>query len=78
MIVTYIEQHGWSPTYSEIMGATGLASKSTVSAHLDQLEREGKLRLGRLAERTTGARTIALCPIDPRVVAAQAVKETLR
>src|SRR5919201_2020047 len=43
-LVGYVEQHGYPPTVREIGDAVGLASPSTVHAHLAQLERAGLLR----------------------------------
>ncbi len=43
-LVDYVDQHGYPPTVREIGGAVGLASPSTVHAHLANLERAGLLR----------------------------------
>ena len=43
-VVAYSEQHGYPPTVREIGEAVGLASPSTVHAHLANLERAGLLR----------------------------------
>ena len=43
-IVDYVDRHGYPPTVREIGGAVGLASPSTVHAHLSNLERIGLLR----------------------------------
>src|SRR5207249_4054315 len=43
-LVTYVERHGYPPTVREIGEAVGLASPSTVHAHLANLERAGLLR----------------------------------
>jgi len=43
-LVEYVEQHGYPPTVREIGEAVGLASPSTVHAHLANLERAGLLR----------------------------------
>ncbi len=43
-LVEYLEGHGFPPTVREIGGAVGLASPSTVHAHLANLERAGLLR----------------------------------
>ncbi len=40
----YSERHGYPPTVRDIGGAVGLASSSTVHAHLASLERMGLLR----------------------------------
>ena len=43
-LVGYVERHGYPPTVREIGEAVGLASPSTVHAHLANLERAGLLR----------------------------------
>jgi repressor LexA len=43
-VVGYVEGHGYPPTVREIGEAVGLASPSTVHAHLANLERAGLLR----------------------------------
>src|SRR5207249_2678509 len=43
-LVKYVDSHGYPPTVREIGGAVGLASPSTVHAHLANLERAGLLR----------------------------------
>ena len=43
-LVDYVDQHGYPPTVREIGKAVGLASPSTVHAHLANLERAGLLR----------------------------------
>ena len=43
-LVGYQEQHGYPPTVREIGEAVGLASPSTVHAHLANLERAGYLK----------------------------------
>jgi repressor LexA len=43
-LVEYVESHGYPPTVREIGEAVGLASPSTVHAHLANLERAGLLR----------------------------------
>ncbi len=43
-LVAYGERHGYPPTVREIGEAVGLASPSTVHAHLANLERAGMLR----------------------------------
>jgi repressor LexA len=43
-IVEYVERQGYPPTVREIGEAVGLASPSTVHAHLANLERAGLLR----------------------------------
>jgi repressor LexA len=43
-LVDYVDTHGYPPTVREIGGAVGLASPSTVHAHLANLERSGLLK----------------------------------
>ena len=43
-LVEYVEQHGYPPTVREIGEAVGLASPSTVHAHLANLERAGLIK----------------------------------
>ena len=43
-LIQYVDRHGYPPTVREIGEAVGLASPSTVHAHLANLERAGLLR----------------------------------
>src|SRR5207248_8267546 len=43
-LVEYVDRHGYPPTVREIGAKVGLASPSTVHAHLANLERAGYLR----------------------------------
>ena len=43
-LATYVDEHGYPPTVREIGDAVGLASPSTVHAHLANLERSGLLK----------------------------------
>ncbi|GIU93913.1 MAG: LexA repressor [Gaiellaceae bacterium] len=43
-LASYVDEHGYPPTVREIGDAVGLASPSTVHAHLANLEREGLIR----------------------------------
>src|SRR2546421_8504408 len=43
-LVDYVDRHGYPPTVREIGEEVGLASPSTVHAHLANLERAGLLR----------------------------------
>ena len=43
-LAVYVDEHGYPPTVREIGEAVGLASPSTVHAHLANLERAGLLR----------------------------------
>ena len=62
----YVDRHGYPPTVREIGEAVGLASPSTVHAHLANLERAGLLRRDptkpralELVGREKGAQTVA-------------------
>ena len=46
-LADYVDEHGYPPTVREIGDAVGLASPSTVHAHLANLERAGLLRRDR-------------------------------
>ena len=73
-LVEYTDGHGYPPTVREIGEAVGLASPSTVHAHLANLERAGMLKRDPSKPR-------ALDLIGHRIVAAtapQAVEEVLR
>jgi repressor LexA len=74
-VVRYAAQHGYPPTVREIGEEVGLASPSTVHAHLANLERAGMLRrdptkpralevVGR--ERASGSRPVRAVVPDPR------------
>src|SRR3954452_21958178 len=43
-LTEYVDRHGYPPTVREIGEAVGLASPSTVHAHLANLERAGLLK----------------------------------
>ncbi len=43
-LVDYVDRHGYPPTVREVGDAVGLASPSTVHAHLANLERAGLLK----------------------------------
>src|SRR5438093_3027548 len=61
-LVEYVDGHGYPPTVREIGEAVGLASPSTVHAHLANLERAGLLRRDPTKPRAlelTGRRTEA-------------------
>ena len=78
-LVDYVDQHGYPPTVREIGEAVGLASPSTVHAHLANLERAGLLRrdptkpralelVGREREAAPAA-TIARLPLVSQIAA---------
>ena len=43
MIIRYIEEHGYPPTYREIGEAVGLASNSSVNSHICRMLEDGML-----------------------------------
>lgn len=47
----YQEAHGYAPNFRELAAETGIRSISTISAILDRLEAQGKLRRGRSKSR---------------------------
>jgi repressor LexA len=71
-LVEYTDGHGYPPTVREIGEAVGLASPSTVHAHLANLERAGLLKrdpskpraLDLIGHRTVAAAAVALPPAD--------------
>jgi repressor LexA len=81
-LVEYVDDHGYPPTVREIGDAVGLASPSTVHAHLANLERAGLLRRDptkpraielvgrhRAAERTASASSAPVLPLVGRIAA---------
>lgn len=81
-LVQYVDDHGYPPTVREIGDAVGLASPSTVHAHLANLERAGLLRrdptkpralelVGRRRAEppSTAARTAPVLPLVGRIAA---------
>ncbi len=66
-LVDYVDRHGYPPTVREIGEAVGLASPSTVHAHLANLERAGLLKRD-----PTKPRALELVGREP--VAAQAAE----
>jgi repressor LexA len=81
-LVEYVDDHGYPPTVREIGDAVGLASPSTVHAHLANLERAGLLRRDptkpraielvgrqRAAEPPPLARSTPLLPLVGRIAA---------
>jgi len=43
-VITFIDEHGYSPSYREIQRGMGYSSVATVSKHLDNLEIAGLIR----------------------------------
>ncbi len=81
-LAEYVDEHGYPPTVREIGDAVGLASPSTVHAHLANLERAGLLRrdptkpraielIGRRREKVSAAPADALprLPLLGRIAA---------
>jgi repressor LexA len=70
-LVEYVDEHGYPPTVREIGDAVGLASPSTVHAHLANLERAGLLRRDPTKPRAielVGRRPAASAPPSPMPV----------
>jgi repressor LexA len=79
-LVDYVDHHGYPPTVREIGEAVGLASPSTVHAHLANLERAGLLKrdptkpralelVGRERTETPAAAEIARLPLVGQIAA---------
>lgn len=79
-LTDYVDRHGYPPTVREIGEAVGLASPSTVHAHLANLERAGLLRrdptkpralelLGRKAERVEREPEVQRLPLVGQIAA---------
>jgi repressor LexA len=79
-LVEYVDQHGYPPTVREIGEHVGLASPSTVHAHLANLEREGLVRrdptkpralelVGREPAQAEPARDVARLPLIGEIAA---------
>lgn len=80
-LAKYVDEHGYPPTVREIGDAVGLASPSTVHAHLANLERAGLLRRDptkpraielvgrRRAETRTHAASTPVLPLVGRIAA---------
>ena len=79
-LADYVDRHGYPPTVREIGEAVGLASPSTVHAHLANLERAGLLRrdptkpralelLGRQAGRSAEEPAVQRLPLVGQIAA---------
>ena len=80
-LADYVDEHGYPPTVREIGDAVGLASPSTVHAHLANLERAGLLRRDptkpraielvgrRREERGRGEQNVPVLPLVGRIAA---------
>ncbi|HXL44425.1 MAG TPA: transcriptional repressor LexA [Gaiellaceae bacterium] len=73
-VVAYADKHGYPPTVREIGAAVGLASPSTVHAHLANLERAGYLKRDptkpRALEVVGRERTPAVAALGPARISA--------
>lgn len=68
-IESFIHQHGYSPSYREIMKGAGYTSVATVSLHVNNL-----IKRGHLAKRDRSARSLEIIhtqPSQPEVVPRQ-------
>ena len=69
-LAAYVDEHGYPPTVREIGDAVGLASPSTVHAHLANLERAGLLRRDPTKPRAielVGRRRSETAPAQPQL-----------
>jgi repressor LexA len=71
-LTDYVDEHGYPPTVREIGEAVGLASPSTVHAHLANLERAGLIKRDPTKPRALELRR------DPKPVAAAAAEDVHR
>jgi repressor LexA len=71
-LTQYVDEHGYPPTVREIGEAVGLASPSTVHAHLANLERAGLIKRDPTKPRALGLRR------DPKPLASRAVEDVHR
>jgi SOS-response transcriptional repressor LexA len=69
-IEDFIAQHGYSPSYREIMAGTGHTSVATVSLHVNNL-----IQRGHLAKRDRSARSLEVVKSDGAAVAEIAPKQ---
>jgi repressor LexA len=79
-LVEYVDDHGYPPTVREIGDAVGLASPSTVHAHLANLDRAGLIRrdptkpraielVGRAKAQVVRADDVPVLPLVGRIAA---------
>jgi SOS-response transcriptional repressor LexA len=57
----FIAQHGYGPSYREIMRALSYRSVSTVAVHVDNL-----IKKGHLIKRDKSARSLEVCNVDAK------------
>lgn len=60
----FIAQHGYGPSYREVMRALDYKSVSTVAVHVDNLIKKGHLR-----KRDKSARSLEVCAENPKIAA---------
>lgn len=65
----FIAQHGYGPSYREIMRALNYKSVSTVAVHVDNL-----IKKGHLIKRDKSARSLEVCSIDAKKPGSNVVK----
>jgi repressor LexA len=51
-VQTYIDEHGYAPTYREVMDLADISSTSVVGKHLVRLQSAGKIRFDRNVSRS--------------------------
>ena len=75
-VTSFITEHGYGPSYREIMNALGYKSVSTVAVHVEGLIAKGYLRRGENAARslevvkkTTGEKAAELSDVLGRIEA---------
>lgn len=73
----YLREHGKSPTFSEIGLALGMRSASTVSQHIESLERAGYIRKMRHVSRGIELTATGPAPLVTTVQAETAERSAL-
>jgi SOS-response transcriptional repressor LexA len=68
----FITQHGYGPSYREIMRALNYKSVSTVAVHIDNL-----IKKGHLLKRNKSARSLEICSVEVKTTPA-AVKSATK
>jgi repressor LexA len=66
----FIAQHGYGPSYREIMRALSYKSVSTVAVHVDNL-----IKKGHLIKRDKSARSLEVCGIDAKKPGSNVAKQ---
>lgn len=65
-IENFIAQHGYGPSYREIMRLCGYKSVSTVATHVENLIKKGHLR-----KKDRSARSLEICSIGQKIISAE-------